>query len=84
MNRVRIFLSTAALLITLAAVAATSVKQQQVDYYQKGSVCVQIVNTTCNIGGNTCKYTDPATGVDYQIYDSRIAPSLCATTLKIP
>jgi hypothetical protein len=84
MNRVKIFLNTSALLITAAAVAASSVKQQQFDYYQKGNVCVQIVDTTCVPGGNSCKYTDPATGTDYQIYDTRIAASLCATTLRLP
>jgi hypothetical protein len=83
MNKIKFFLGAACTVIAVAAVAATTVKQQQFDYYQKGTVCVQIPDTNCSLTGTPCQYLDPATGVNYRIYDIRPNASTCQTPLSL-
>jgi hypothetical protein len=84
MNKIKFFLGAACTVIAVAAVAATTVKQQQFDYYLKGATCVQIPDTNCTPGSPTCKYLDPATGINYQIYDTRSVANVCQSPLQVP
>lgn len=57
--------------MTCSAVYATKGMKQIVHgyYYLKGHTCVYVpISIACQVGGDDCKYLDPALGVNLDVY----------------
>jgi hypothetical protein len=78
MNKIKLFLGAACLVIAVAAAAATKVSTRAVPYYyiDNSNVCQQtsIDPTDCELGGSGC-IKEVTTNLNKQVYDARVQVS---------